>query len=348
MEEQEEIIQEEAQQEQPQVLNMWGDASPTKQVEIVEEAPIDEVVAEPVKEEVIEQSPVSQERIVEIEKIIEKQLEFKDDKSKALYESLSSGNEEEAYKYLQEKYRDYNNMADVDVIKMKLQRDNPDWNQKDLDAEVKFKYGKNLEYKSLDDIDRDDEPEKYAAIEQYNDDVERKLNSIERDARDSRKFFNEQRQNIELPKIKTNQVAETVQPTAEEIAAHNKDWEQRVELELPKLSDLSFNVDGEDVQYKATNEEKAELMAKMKNFSDVAYLTSRGWYDDKGQIDILKVAEDVRILDNIKKVISSVSHQSKISSKKEVISELKNVDLKNRASTTSVSTQQSLADEMWK
>jgi hypothetical protein len=89
-------------------------------------------------------------------------------------------------------------------------------------------------------------------------------------------------------------------------------------------------------------------MAKMKNFSDVEYLTSRGWYDDKGQINILKVAEDVRILDNIKKVVSAVSHQSKIASKKEVISELKNVDLKNKTTTTSVSTQQSLADAMWK
>jgi hypothetical protein len=346
MEEQEETIQEETQQ-QTQTLNMWGDEAPAKEVEVAEEAPTDEV-KEVIEEEVIEEKPITQEKIVEVEKIIEKQLEFKDDYSKSLYSSLSDGNDEEAYKYLQEKYRDYNNMADVDVIKMKLQKENPTWSPKDLDAEIKFKYGKNLEYKDLESIDKDDEPEKYAAIEQYNDEVERKLISIERDARDSRNFLNDQKKNIELPKIKAEQIAETVQPTAEEIAAYNKQWEQSVEAELPKLSDLSFNVDGEDVQYKATNEEKAELMAKMKNFSDVEYLTSRGWYDDKGQINILKVAEDVRILDNIKKVVSAVSHQSKIASKKEVISELKNVDLKNKTTTTSVSTQQSLADAMWK
>jgi hypothetical protein len=322
-------------------VNMWGNNTP--QVEApqpIEEAgiPIVETTEEAGIEIPVEQAkvePATQERVVE--KIVEKQLEFIDDYSKSLYESLSTGTDEEAYKYLQEKYKDYNNMADVDVIKMKLQRDNPSWNQKDLDAEIKFKYGKNLEYKDLESIDRDEEPEKYAAAEQYNDDVERKLNSIERDARDSRNFLNEQKKNIELPKIaKAENVAQAAQPTAEEIEAHNKAWELSVETELPKLSDLSFKVGDEEVSYKATNEEKAALMAKMKNFSDVDYLTSRGWYDEKGNMNILKVAEDVRKLENIDKIISSVSTQLKTSVTKDVKASIKNIDLKPQSQSTEV------------
>lgn len=322
-------------QETIEDFNIWD--SPSSFEPQIQENPVEqntEVVAETIQEEIPETTnvtdPVIQEKIVEVEKIVEKPLEFKDDYSKSLYEAISQGNEEAAYNYLQEKFRDYNSMSDIDVIKTKLQRDNPTWTQRDIDVEIRSKYGKNFDLKDLSEIDPDINPREYEEAVRFNEDIEKRETLLQRDARDSRVFLNESKKSIELPQIKSEPVAEPVkQFTEEEIIALNKAWEQRVESELPKLSDLSFKVGDEEVKYLATNEEKAELIAKMKGFNDVEYLTSRGWYDEKGNINILKVAEDVRKLENFDKVVSSISTQLKTSATKEVKASIKNVNLTN-------------------
>lgn len=315
--------------------NFWGNAVSLPEQETVTQEPVQteqvtetitETITETVQDKPIEKlEPIIQEKIVEVEKIIEKDLQFPDEYSRSLYEAISTGNDDAIYKYYQDKNIDYNSMSDIDAVKSRLQKENPSWTSKDIDAEMKFKYGKSLEYKELEDLDEDSK--EYELAVQHNENVDRSLNLLERDSRDSRAYLNEQKKTIELPKIKNEAVVETQkQLSAEEIEVINKQWESSVDAEIPKLSDLSFKVGDEEVTYKATDDEKAEFTSLMKTFNDVDYLTKRGWYDEQGRINILTVAEDVRKLEKIDKIISSVSTQLKTSAKKDVIAEIKNLD----------------------
>lgn len=341
--------QETQEQVTEQKVDLWSDTDP-----VLAPSQPDEPIVEPVIEPeptpevtpVVEQKqePVIQEKIVEVEKIIEKLPEFKDEYSKSIYQAIAEGKEDQLYNYFQEKLKDYNSMSEIDLVKEKLQKENPNWTSKDIEVEVKHKYGKNLEFKDLDGLD--EESKEYEQAVSYNEQVERNLNLLERDARDSRQWLNEQKKNIELPKINTEPVApQTQQYTQEEIDAFNKQWEETVEAEIPNLSDLSWKVGDEEVSYKTTDEDKAGMKEFMKNFNDVDYLTKRGWYDDKGQINVLKVAEDVRILENIDKIISATVSQSKVSATKEVVADIKNINFsKNTQSAAGVL---NLGDKLW-
>ena len=339
METTEQTTEQSVEQTTQEAPNFWGDAVSIQQDEIqeqqIEETSIEETtdevapteVEQPVIESTIEKTePIIQEKIVEVEKVIEKQPEFKDEYTKQLYEALLEGKEDVLKSYLDEKLKDYNSMSDLDVVKEKLQKENPNWTQKDIDAEIKYKYGKSFEFKSLDDLYEDSK--EYEQALEHNERVERSLNLLERDSRDSRLWLNEQKKSIELPKITKEAPVEAQQPTEEEIQAMNKQWYDAVEAEIPKLSDLNFKLGDEEVSYKVTDEEKAEFVDKMKNFNAGEYFTkSRGWYDEQGNVNILKVAEDVRKLEKFDKILSSVATQLKTSAKKEVVAEIKNIDL---------------------
>ena len=144
----------------------------------------------------------------------------------------------------------------------------------------------------------------------------------------------------EFPKIDAPVVPVTQdQPTAEQIAEINRQWETKVETEVPKLSDLKFTVNGEEVVYKVTDEERQSLSTKMKDFNVTDYLTERGWFDQEGNPNILRITEDVYRLENEGKMIGSVATQIKTATRKEVISkDIKNIDHEDK-STPNVNVQ---------
>lgn len=287
-------------------------------------APKEDVKTEPKKEEAVPTPP--QEKIVE--KIVEKYPEFKDDYSKQIYEAILSGKEEELKSYFDEKFRDYNTMSDRENIEFKLKKDNPSWTQKDIEAEVKFKYGKSFDKIDLTEIDSSLDPDRYQKALTHNEDVERRELMLERDARDARVWNNEQKKNIELPKIP---VAEQPQPqpelTQEQIDELNREWESKVAEEVPKISDFTFSVNGEEVSYKVTDEDKASLKEKMDSFEVRDYLTARGWFDEQGNVNVKAIAEDVYKLENMAKIVASSATQMKTAAKKEVVADIKNLDL---------------------
>lgn len=342
-------MEEQQEQENNVMPDLWGDSpvdtfeqeqEPEQESDIEPDAP-----EEPSEPEVPE--PVIQEKIVE--KVVEKPLEFKDDYSRQIYEALSEGKDDIIKSYLDEKYKDYDTMADLDVVREKLKKENPEWSTKDIDSELRFKYGKHFEMKDLSRFEEDgdtDSPEYKEAL-RFNEEVEKNLLLLERDSRDSRIWLNGKKQSIELPKITQDApVEQPKQLTAEEIQQINERWNQTVEAEMPKLSDLSWSVGGEEVSFKTTEKEKQEFKEFMKTFNDAEYLTARGWYNDKGEANILKIAEDVRKLESIDKIVASVATQVKTSAKKEVVSEIKQIDL-NKSKTQSASVEGNLGDALW-
>lgn len=346
-------------------VDPWGDTTPsTPQEPITPDTPAPEAVIPasepaPSTEPVIpgtEPAPASPDAIIPatepvkeiVEKIVEKQPEFKDELSRTIYEALTSGNQEaidQVHSYLNEAKKDYTSMSDYDVIREQLKKDNPKWTDKDVQIELKTKYGTIKEKIDLNGIDQENDPERYAEAEGYNERIENQELLMSRDARDARYALEESRKTIELPKI--NKPESQVQPqyTEEEILEINQKWEADVDLAIPNLSDRKYRVGDEEVTYKATPEEKAELSTMMKNFDDVEYLTKRGWYDEQGNINILKVAEDVRTLEKTDKIIASIGTQLKTTAKKEVIADIKQIDLEPRV--TSPELGESVADKIW-
>lgn len=302
----------------------------------IQAEPVAETVIETVQEPVIETgeeiqaeentiTPVTEKTV---EKIIEKYPEFANEDAKALYEAFLKGDEDNIYDYLNQKRIDYNVMSDYDVVKRGLKGEHPDWTDKRLDLEFKTKYDTPAK-KYLDELTEDtDEYDKAVA---FNDAITQKEMLMEMQAEDYRIKLNAQKKEIQLPKIQ-EKTAEAQQPTAEQIAEASRAWEALVSAEVPKVSNIRLNVNGEEVTYKITDTEKTGLTETMKNFSAVDYLTARGWFDQDGNANVTKITEDVYQLENISKITSSVATKTANATKKAVVSEIKNVDLTRNGS----------------
>lgn len=302
-------------------------------------APTNEPITEPKKEE-----PVVQEKV--IEKIIEKYPEFKDDYSKQMYEAVRNGKENELYDYLQRKNKDYEVMSDIDVVKEKLKIDNPTWTAKDVETEIKYKFGTIPSKKDLSAIDRELDPDLYDKAVELNDSIDQKELLLTREARDARLALNETKKNIEFPKIQDDPVEPVKELTQEEIDELNQKWEQHVTDEMPKLSDFKFKVGDEEVSYKITDEDKAAQTEYMKGFTGEKVAKDLGWIDENGNENVLKIAEDMLFLKNREKIVASMATQMKTKATKEVVAEIKNVDL-NNPSPSSPEVKQDVGAMIW-
>lgn len=294
--------------------------------------PIEEVKPETVQEtpketETPVEAPVIQEKVVE--KIIEKLPEFKDEYSKQLFEAIQEGKEQELYEYLRNKNTDYNTMSDVDVVKKQMKLQNPTWGDKYIDVEFKTKYGNLSQPKDLSQIDSELEPEEYQKAVEFNESLEMKEVLLGQAATDARISLENTKKTIEFPKIaKEEVVAQEQALTQEQVDELNRKWEANVEAEIPKLSDLKINVNGEEIVYKITQEDKDAKLAYMKDYNGQKMALDRGWIDADGNENVLKIAEDLFILENYQKVIASAATQMKTTATKEVLAEIKNIDLK--------------------
>jgi hypothetical protein len=282
------------------------------------------IIEEESNKEIVEEQPKV------LERVIEKYPEMNED-AKKLFAAFQSGNEEEVFNYLSEKRKDYSSMSDYDVVKENLIRSNPTWTERDIAIEIKSKYGSLIGKKDLSSIDEDIYPEEYQSAIEFNELIDERETILARDAREARRTLDEQKKNIEFPKF--TQEAEN-QPTEEEIAEANKQWEEMVTSEVPKISNFKYKLNGEDVVYKITEEEKVNLTTTMKNFNASDYLSKRGWFDQEGKPNILKISEDVYKLENEGKMIGSVATQIKTATRKEVISrDIKNIDMDDKSSS---------------
>ena len=235
------------------------------------------IIEEESNKEIVEEQPQV------VERVIEKYPEMNED-AKKLFAAFQSGNEEEVFNYLSEKRKDYSSMSDFDVVKESLIRSNPTWTERDIAIEIKSKYGSLSGKKDLSSIDEDIYPEEYQSAIEYNELIDERETILARDAREARRTLDEQKKNIEFPKF--TQEAEN-QPTDEEIAEANKQWEEMVASEVPKISNFKYKLNGEDVVYKITEEERTNLTETMKGFNASEYLSKRGWFDQEGNPNIL-------------------------------------------------------------
>ena len=260
-------------------------------------------------------------------------LKFDNEASRLLYQAILEGKDDEVLNYINAKNKDYNTMSDADVLREHMKAQNPLWTDKDLDFEMKHKFTTIPEKIDVSEIDEYD-TDAIAEANSHNERIEYLENVREREARIARTELDKNKPKVELPKIDFTQAQE--QATPEQIQQWDEEWKQAVESEVSKMPDIKFKVGDEEVTYKVDDNEKKEFTTLMKDFKDVEYLQKRGWYDADGNMNILKIAEDVHFLENKHKIIASFATQLKSKSTKQVIAnDIKNIDFEgNKRNST--------------
>lgn len=316
----------------------------TQQEETTQEQTEETTQEETTQEETL--TPAA-EKVVEVEKIVEKVVEKypeMDEYSQSLLLAIQEGKEDVLFNYLQEKNKNYDVMSDVDVVKEKLRKEFPHYTEKNIEAKFKAEYGRSLEFTDLTTIDSELDPDAYREAVKHNQAVEEKLDLLEVSASDARKWLNEQKKNVVLPKITTEQKQPEVnEPTAEEIAEANRKWLEVVDAEVPKIQDYKFKVGDEEVTYKLTDDDRKEQVEFMKTFDGGEWASKRGWINEDGTQNVMRIAEDVHKLENIERIIASSATQIKTATKREVMKDIKNIDL-NEKSTSVQAQGKSFAD----
>lgn len=280
----------------------------------------------------VDNNPAPIEKIVEVEKIVEKWPEFKNDKSKDLFNRLTNAEdhkqaEKEVLDYLREKNRDYTVMSDVDIVKSALRKENPTWTKDDVDLKMRRMYGKDLNKIDTSSIDADLDPEKYENALKHNENVENALADLCLDALQKRPVLIQAQQELELPTIQQQEsAAQPNQPTQADIEAANAQWLKTVEASLPSLSQIKQIIDDKEVVYDLNDTDKKELGDDIKNFNLLNFSKARGWQNEDGTPNILKLAEDVLKLKSFDKISKSYATQIKTETTKDVLKQIKNVD----------------------
>lgn len=270
---------------------------------------------------------------------------FKNEESKNLFDLWQSGDEGRAAvkSYIRETEKDYRTMSDIDIRREALSKAHANWSSKDVELELRHTYGANLEKIDLVGIDREAEPEEYTEAVAHNKEVDKNLELLAVHARDDRYKLIDDQDKIELPKINKQDAQPAAQgPTEQEIAEANAKWVKNVEDNVPKLSNIKQTIDDKEVEYVSTEDEKKELMDEMKSFNIFNYAKKRGWYNEDGSPNSLKIAEDVQKLNSFDKITKSFATQVKTDTTRDVMAKIKNIDDKGR--TPHTQTVNSLSD----
>lgn len=175
------------------------------------------------------------------------------DEAKPIYDILKEGKTDELYEYLRKSREDYSKWSTEDLLRQKLQNEYPNMSKQDIEEIITHDYMLGHE---LSDEDRENLTP--AQIKEFEINKKRAESKAIRDAESMRNALEASKKEIVLPKIdKLEPVApapDPNEPTPEQIAQAQREWEAEVEAELPKVKDLSFEFKiGEDGDVLSTN-----------------------------------------------------------------------------------------------
>lgn len=330
--------------EQPQ--EQQTQEAPETQAEVQEEqnSEVSEQQTEQVQDEVTEQAHEEQgDESGQYEEQFEEQYENIEDEA-----SLEDLDEDKLYELLTLKKTDFNEVSDMDILSGYLYDEHPNWDEEDVVFELEQKYGSALFENKIDleEIDRELDPEGYKEAVKFNKEIDRAQKLLRRDALEKRTELEAMQANIQLPTAKAKKAVDdnvesqfeandsAEQLTAEEIERLQKQWIDAVEKDVPSVDEFKFQLGDEEVSYKVTDEEKQQLVDKMKSFNAESYLVERGWVNQDGTPNVKKITEDVYVLENAEKMFKSGWTQAKERAKMDIIGkDIKNIDLGSREAT---------------
>lgn len=282
--------------------------------------PEKEAKQEPAKEEPIKEEPVKEDP-----KVDEAKEQAAATKKEIDYKSWLETNEETLRQYLNEKNTDYKALPPVELVRRRIQAENPEFTSDDVASELEDKYGVGL---TLIEIDEDVMlPEELAEAKRQNRATEKEiakgLRALKSDSAKAVEFFEHNKQSLSLPKFEIDEVLpakeepvslETYQEQlitqAEE--QREKEWIPQIKQVVDPLEALTEQVEYEDngnkvvldVTYKLSKEEKDQIQEDLNE-----YITSArdGKYvDAQGNADVQRFVEDKAKELHFKKLLKTV------------------------------------------
>ena len=291
----------------------------------------------------------------EYEEEDEPQLEFKNELSQKVFESIVSGNYEKVAPIIYEQtvLSNLEKLSDEEVVKLMIQYENPDMSEEDLNKEYADRYSPDIEQKDTSFM-TDEE------ISEYNKSIERAkkraLKEIKKDAREAVRHLSEKKVDLELPNIQDYIKASTskTKDNSREVEEYNQfiqnermKYESSIDKGLDTVKSFEMDYADDDVSFKVNFTPNKDDLSSMK--SDLQSFTLDDFYGpryydaEKGEYKTNVLAEDMYWLNNRDKIIKSIVSQAVSSTKANMLKNIKGVSISD--SPSSRSTTQSTKSE---
>ena len=98
-----------------------------------------------------------------------------------------------------DKDKDFSSVSHEQALRLKLEKENPEWDKTDIEAELEDKYGVGLEKIEIDEDTMDAEEIKEA--KSYNKQVEAAQRSLKKDGKSALEYLSNENKDLELPKF---------------------------------------------------------------------------------------------------------------------------------------------------
>lgn len=298
--------------------------------------PIVEDVVEEVVEEVVE--PIVEEPVVE--PIVEEPVIEEAPTSQEIdYKEFLESNEDVLFTYLKEKRTDYGSLGQLELVKMKIKADNPEFDSSDVEAEMQDRYGVDLEKIEIDEDTMTDE--ELAQAKAHNKEVDKQVSKgnreLKKDASVASKYFEENKSKIELPKFEVEAKQAKVETAVfdqdafqeEQIKQYTeykeKTWLPQLKAVIEPFESLKKQVEYEDngnkvvldVDYKVSKEEKAEIESELADY--ISQPSDSKYTDDKGNIDLQRFVSDKVAEKFHEKLLKTVAKEAAARARKEFV-----------------------------
>lgn len=266
----------------------------------------------------------------ELRKLKEQQAtfgKFENPDSEKVYSYLKEGKIPELRDFLNKQDRiaqlekaDPNNpLTAAEIIKAGMQLKNPMLSQPQVDFLFNQNYAKPQKPNKGVDEDDADYSVRISEWEQRIKDIDTKL-SI--DAIMTQPDILKMKADLKLPDLQLpQQTSQPAGPTQKEL----EDQQRYVDAYIKSVDDQLKGFNGYDVTFKdesveipisyvVTDQEKTALAQELKNFAqqnfDANALFADRWVKEDGTLDVLKMAQDKYVLNNLGKILQKVSNES--------------------------------------
>tara|TARA_R110002126_G_scaffold274341_1_gene419304 strand:- start:941 stop:2128 length:1188 start_codon:yes stop_codon:yes gene_type:complete len=369
MEEQATPLEQNAQQEQPQVSlpnpfleTSWADtagASPIEQSE--SQAPQQQ--EEEYEEEIVdadewikrefnwESADAAKTEIEELRKLkdnatSEAEIEFANEQSAKFFKLLQDGKEDELYSFLENKKRidrlttsDIDRNTAADIIKLSMQQKYKDLTQDEI--EYKFKKQFSIPSKPVQrDIETDDEYEERVS------DWDNRVKDIETEmfieAKLARPELEKYKNDLVLPEVDWDvQDANKQQPSPEELEMYARvldDFKSSAKRALDSFDGLTVSVKDEEVDiplsYSVSQEEKSLISSKLEAFAennlDANVVLADRWLTKEGTVNTSQMVKDLALLYSEGRVGQKFANDAAAKRLAEYIKRTSNVTISSR------------------
>lgn len=312
--------------------------------------------------EEVKESPVA-------EKVEEKPVETVPSKVKIDYQPWLTDNEEVIADYFRNKDKDFNSMSDQEAVRTQLKRDNPGWDNGDIDAELADKYGIGIEHIDIDEDDMD--ADEIREAKKHNASIEKGLRLLKTEGKKAKDSLTKYKESLTLPEFEYEMEAQGGQPqegyyTPEVFAQKQandvqeykeKTWIPQLTEAVSSVESVTHNVEIEEeggkvalnISYSLSDAEKQELVDYLADYSGHP---SDEKYIKDGAVDLQSFLQDKATEKFYKKIIQVGIQEALTKGRKEVIkNELLNFDGggSNRKTPSDVTKtpEESLQDMVW-